>query len=132
MTIQRDDSTSSAEEVLVWTDDDAAFNETVPGMRRRIINGDGMSLCLWRIRSGVGPTPYAGHPDNEQFGLILAGQLDFRLGSDERRLLGPGDVYRAPQNMPHGDSRFIGDPDKNDEVWILDIFQPVREEYRDG
>jgi hypothetical protein len=34
--------------------------------------------------------------------------------------------------MPHGDSRFVGDPERDNEVWILDIFHPVREEYRDG
>jgi hypothetical protein len=116
----------------IWAFDERAFAEVSPGMRRRIFNGDGMSLCFWRIKSGVGPTPYAGHPDNEQFGLIIAGHLDFRIGSEERTVLGPGDVYWAPRDMPHGDSKFIGDPDRDDEVWILDIFHPVRDEYRDG
>jgi mannose-6-phosphate isomerase-like protein (cupin superfamily) len=116
----------------IWAFDERAFTEVTPGMRRRIFNGDGMSLCFWRIKEGVGPTPYAGHRDNEQFGLIIAGQLDFRIGSEDRIVLGPGDVYWAPKDMPHGDSKFIGDPDKDDEVWILDIFQPVREEYRNG
>jgi mannose-6-phosphate isomerase-like protein (cupin superfamily) len=115
----------------VWRFDEDAFKESSAGMRRRIFNGDGLSLCFWRIKEGVGPTPYAGHPDNEQFGLIVAGQLDFRLGSDQRELLGPGDVYYAPKGFPHGDSHFIGDP-KHGEVWIVDIFQPVREEYRGG
>ncbi len=114
----------------IWPFEDARFAEVSPGMRRRIFNGDQLSLCFWRIDEGVGPTPYDGHPDNEQFGLIIAGQLDFRLGSDQRELLGPGDVYYAPKNHPHGDSRFTGDP-AHGETWILDIFSPVREEYRD-
>jgi mannose-6-phosphate isomerase-like protein (cupin superfamily) len=116
---------------LVWPYDDSAFKQTSPGMRRRIFNGKDMSLCFWRIADGHGPTPYDGHTNNEQFGLIIAGQLDFRLGSDRRALLGPGDVYYAPKNMPHGDSHFIGDP-THGEVWIMDVFSPVREEYRDG
>lgn len=116
----------------VWAFDDREFKEVSPGMRRRVFTGDGLSLCFWRIDDGVGPTPYAGHPDNEQFGLILAGHLDFRIGSAERAMLGPGDVYHAPTGMPHGDSRFIGDPEHGDEVWIVDIFNPVRDEYRDG
>jgi uncharacterized cupin superfamily protein len=99
------------DEPKIWHFGDDDFREVRPGMRRRIYNG--------------------GHPDNEQFGLIIAGQLDFRLGSDQRRLLGPGDVYYAPKNIPHGDSHFIGDP-ATGETWILDIFSPVREEYRDG
>ena len=117
----------------IWPYDDAAFRDTgTPGMRRRVFNGDGMSLAFWRIREGAGPTPYGGHPNNEQFGLIIAGHLDFRIGSDDRKLLGPGDVYWAPTDMPHGDSKFIGDPTRDGEVWILDIFHPVREEYRNG
>ena len=63
--------------------------------------------------------------------MTQLGQLDFRLGSDQRELLGPGDVYYAPKGFPHGDSHFIGDP-THGEVWILDVFQPVREEYRGG
>jgi cupin domain len=107
------------------------FREVRPGMRRRIFNGDALSLCFWRIKEEAGPTPYGGHPDNEQFGLIIAGELDFRLGSERRELLRPGDIYHAPRNMPHGDSKFIGDP-KHGETWILDIFSPPREEYRGG
>jgi len=122
----------SADTPKIWTYEDAAFSEASSGMRRRIFNGDGMSMCFWRIQGGSGPTPYAGHPENEQFGLIIAGHLDFRIGSDERVTLGPGDVYWAPKDMPHGDSRFIGDPTKGDEVWILDVFHPIREEYRNG
>jgi hypothetical protein len=115
----------------IWHFAENDFKEVRPGMLRRVFNGDGLSLCFWRIDSSTPPTAYDGHPENEQFGLIIAGQLDFRLGSEKRELLGPGDVYYAPQNCPHGDSRFLGDP-ATGETWILDIFRPVREEYRHG
>jgi quercetin dioxygenase-like cupin family protein len=115
----------------VFRFDDSAFRESSPGMRRRIFNGENVSLSFWRIKDGVGPTPYDGHPYNEQFGLIVAGQLDFRLGSERRELLKPGDVYYAPTGLAHGDSHFVGDP-AHGEVWIMDIFSPVREDYRNG
>ena len=116
----------------LWrADDDSSYREVKPGMRRRILTGDNMMLCLWRIKEGVGPTPYDGHPHNEQFGIILAGGLDFRLGGEERHRLGPGDVYWAPKNYPHGDSHFIGDP-RTGETWIADVFVPPREDYRNG
>jgi hypothetical protein len=114
----------------VFPEDDDGFREVRPGFRRRIITGDNVMLCFWRIREGVGPTPYDNHPDNEQFGIILKGQLDFRIGSSERTVLGPGDVYWAPKGTDHGDSLFIGDPD-HAETWILDLFVPPREEYRE-
>lgn len=115
----------------VWHHDDRAFKEIKPGFKRRVFTGHDMMLTLWRIRDGAGPTPYDCHPDNEQFGIILKGELDFRIGSDERRLLKPGDVYWAPKGYLHGDSQFIGDPESG-ETWILDMFTPPREEYRQG
>jgi hypothetical protein len=116
----------------LWrADQDDGFREVKPGMRRRILLGNDMMVCLWRIRDGVGPTPYDGHPHNEQFGIILRGELDFRLGGEERHLLRPGDVYWAPKGYPHGDSHFIGDP-QTGETWIADVFVPPREDYRDG
>ncbi len=118
-------------ERYIWRLSDDAFREVKPGFRRRIFNGNDLSLCFHRIANGAGPTPYDGHPENEQFGIILRGELDFRLGSEERTLLKPGDVYWAPRNYPHGDSHFIGDPETG-ETWILDIFAPPREEYRNG
>jgi mannose-6-phosphate isomerase-like protein (cupin superfamily) len=116
---------------FVFFDDESAFKEVRPGFRRRIITGNDVMLCFWRIREGSGPTVYDHHPDNEQFGIVLAGKLDFRIGSDEREMLGPGDVYWAPKGTLHGDSQFIGDPEHG-ETWILDLFVPPREEYRDG
>src|SRR3546814_17624680 len=101
-------------------------------MKRRIFNGDDMSLCFWRIKQGLGPTPYDGHPANEQFGLIIAGQLDFRIGSDERVTLGPGDVYWEPKDQPHGDSHLLGDPPTKAEGWNLAQHNPARAALRHG
>ncbi len=122
-------SQPSASDQRVWFLDDAAFVEVNPGMRRRVLPGNDMMLCFWRIKSGVGPTPYGDHPEHEQFGIIVAGHLDFRINSGERSVLGPGDVYWAPAGCDHGDSLFRGDPDRNDEVWIVDMFCPNRDEY---
>ena len=107
------------------------YRERKPGFRGRILAGDDMMVALWRIKDGHGPTPYDNHPDNEQFGIILRGKLDFRLNSGERTVLGPGDVYWAPRGCDHGDSRFIGDPETG-ETWIADIFHPPRDDYRSG
>jgi hypothetical protein len=46
-------------------------------------------------------------------------------------VLGPGEVYLAPRSVWHGDSVFIGDDELN-EVWILDVFSPPREDVRNG
>jgi len=116
----------------VWlASEDSAYREVRPGFRRRIVTGDEAMLCLWRIREGVGPTPYDNHPVNEQFGIVLRGSLDFRIAGETRHRLGPGDVYWAPRGCDHGDSRFIGDG-ASGETWIADLFVPPREDYRGG
>ena len=62
------------------------------------------------------------HP-HEQVGMILAGKVRFIIGGEEK-LLGPGDFYRIPGNTPHKVITL------DEPARALDIFTPVREEYR--
>ncbi len=118
---------------LVWFFDDDAFEETArPGFRRRIIDGDQLQLVFWRIADGAEGSFLHNHDHNEQLGVIVRGKLDFRIGGhdvEERKVLGPGDVYLAPKSVWHGDSVFIGD-DEYGECWILDVFAPPRGDLR--
>ena len=111
------------------------FNETDrAGFRRRVINGELLQLCFWRIDGGATGSFLHHHVEQEQLGIIVRGKLDFRIGepADETRVvLGPGDVYLAPRSVWHGDSVFVGDDELN-EVWILDVFAPPREDLRNG
>lgn len=117
-----------------FLEDDAFRDTDRPGFRRRIINGDGLQLCFWRIAGGAVGSFIHRHPDHEQLGIVVRGQLDFRIGDEHdptRVVLGPGEIYLAPKGVWHGDSIFVGD-EEHDEVWILDVFHPVREELRHG
>jgi len=113
--------------------DDAAFKETDrPGFRQRVITGDQLQLCFWRITGGSTGSYLHHHTDNEQLGIIVRGQLDFRIGQPEdedRVVLSAGDCYLAPQHVWHGDSVFIGDEEYG-ECWILDVFAPPREDLQ--
>jgi hypothetical protein len=116
--------------------EDAAFKETDrPGFRRRVITGDGLQLCFWRIAGGAKGSYLHRHATEEQLGIIVRGALDFRISDDpentERIVLKEGEVYLAPKNVWHGDSLFIGD-DELDECWILDVFAPPREDLKNG
>jgi quercetin dioxygenase-like cupin family protein len=62
------------------------------------------------------------HP-HEQVGLILKGRATFFVGGEEKTL-GPGDMYRAPGGVRH---RVVA---LDEPVQVIDIFCPVREEYR--
>ena len=74
--------------------DDEEFVETDrPGFRRRIVNGDGMQLCFWRISGGAKGSFMHNHEEHEQLGIVIRGGLELRIGDSdtgERRVLGPG------------------------------------------
>ena len=62
------------------------------------------------------------HP-HEQVGMLLKGRAIFYIGGEEKTL-GPGDFYRIPGNVKH---RVVV---LDEPTEALDIFCPVREEYR--
>jgi mannose-6-phosphate isomerase-like protein (cupin superfamily) len=115
--------------------DDEEFHDTDrAGFRRRVITGEHLQLCFWRIEGGASGSFMHKHDGNEQLGIIARGGLDFRIGDqddDERIVLGENDCYLAPQSVWHGDSIFVGD-DEYGECWIIDVFAPPRDDLRAG
>lgn len=119
--------------------DDGEFRETDrPGFRRRVITGERLQLCFWRIAGGATGSFLHKHDDHEQIGIVVRGALDFRIGdherdseNDERVVLREHEVYLARNGVWHGDSVFIGD-DEYGECWILDVFSPPRDDLRNG
>lgn len=116
-------------------DDDLFVDTDREGFRRRVITGDGLQLCFWRIAGGATGSFLHRHEDHEQLGIIVRGKLDFRINNDpdskERVVLGEGEAYIAPKGVWHGDSVFIGD-DECGECWILDVFAPPRDDLLAG
>ncbi len=116
-------------------DDDLFVETDREGFRRRVITGDGLQLCFWRITGGVTGSFLHRHEDHEQLGIVVRGKLDFRINDDpdseERVVLGEGEAYIAPKGVWHGDSVFIGD-DEYGECWILDVFTPPRDDLMAG
>lgn len=117
---------------LVWFLDEDAFEETDrPGFRRRIVTGDRLQLCFWRIAGGSEGSVLHHHPEHEQLGVVVRGRLELRIGDPEtapHSSLGPGELYLAPAGVWHGDSRFVGD-EEHGECWILDVFVPPRDDW---
>ena len=118
---------------LVYFLDEDAFHDTErDGFRRRVVTGENLQLCFWRIKGGASGSFLHHHVENEQLGIVMRGKLDFRIGEhdvQERIVLSAGEVYLAPREVWHGDSVFIGD-EETGECWILDVFAPPREDLR--
>ena len=112
-----------------FLEDDKFLDTDRPGFRRRVVTGDHLQMCFWRITGGATGSFLHHHVDNEQLGMVMRGKLDFRIGDDpesgERVVLDTGEAYLAPRHVWHGDSVFIGDEEYG-ECWILDVFAPPR------
>lgn len=65
--------------------------------------------------------PTHSHP-HEQLGLMIEGELDLRIG-DQERTVRPGDTYVIPSGVPHGARS------REARALVLDVFYPLREDY---
>lgn len=90
------------------------------GMKARLINGERATLAVIDIEpDGVAEEHH--HP-NEQLGLVVSGELTFRIAGEERTLQ-PGDVYSIPGNVPH---EAKAGPQG---ATVVDVFIPVRADW---
>jgi quercetin dioxygenase-like cupin family protein len=63
------------------------------------VPGEFMKFGIVTKPEGEGP-PLHEHPNEEQFSVILSGQMHFVLG-DEDRVVGPGTLIHIPRNTRH-------------------------------
>jgi quercetin dioxygenase-like cupin family protein len=95
--------------------------ELTTGVVGHPLIGQGAMLNLLDIEPDAG-VPLHDHP-HEQLGLVVSGELILTLDGTEHRL-GPMDAYQLDGNLAH--AARAGE----DGCRVLDIFQPVREDYR--
>jgi quercetin dioxygenase-like cupin family protein len=98
-----------------------ATKELAPGVTAKTFWGDKMLLSEVTIQPGC-VVPLHSHP-HEQSGVVLEGELSFTIGG-ETRIVHPGDMYIIPGGVEHTVTALKG------IVKVLDIFSPVREEYK--
>ena len=96
-------------------------HELAPGVTMRPLFGDGAMLNLIEFEPRATVREHS-HP-HEQLGLVLDGELVLAIDGVEHRL-GPGAAYQVPGDTPHA-AWTEGRPCR-----VLDVFQPVREDYR--
>lgn len=68
-----------------------------------------------------GVVPLHAHP-HEQIGYVARGAIEFTIG-ERVQVLRAGDAYVIPGNVPHGCHAL-------EDSLAIDIFAPVREEYK--
>ena len=95
--------------------------ELAPGVTMRPLFGEGAMLNLLAFEAGA-RVPEHDHP-HEQLGYVLEGELVLAIDGVEHRLR-PGDAYTIPGSVRHGAGC-------DEPCVVLDVFQPVREDYRE-
>jgi quercetin dioxygenase-like cupin family protein len=90
------------------------------GYNGKMVHGDKSSFVQWDIEAGA-PVPMHNHP-HEQIGFCLEGEFEFTVG-DETHVMCAGDVVVIPSMVMHGGKALTN-------CRFVDIFSPVREEYK--
>lgn len=101
---------------------DLEEEEILPGLRAKMIHGERMTLVYWNIDAGA-PLPEHSHP-HEQIVNLLSGAFELRVDG-KSSVMREGMVYTIPSNAPHGGHALT-------DCRILDVFSPVREDYKTG
>lgn len=94
--------------------------EIMPGFLGKMVHGEKMSLAFWEVCEGA-EVPAHHHP-HEQIMHVLEGTFEFTLDG-ATRTYGPGDIVLIPSGAVHSGRAVTA-------CRLLDVFSPVREEYR--
>jgi quercetin dioxygenase-like cupin family protein len=90
------------------------------GIQRQMIVGENLMICRLRLAPKV-VTPAHDHP-HEQITLVERGRVLFTIGA-EQRIANAGDVLHFPSGTWHGATML------DEEVILVDIFSPIREDF---
>lgn len=93
-----------------------------PGVTRTAFRGDNAIMVMNWLEPGMEVRPHS-HPF-EQLAYILVGRVRFTVG-DEVVEVGAGEVLRIPPDVVH-----CGEPVGDETAVNLDVFAPVRDDYR--
>jgi quercetin dioxygenase-like cupin family protein len=94
--------------------------EIIPGYRAEFLHSENMTLAYWTVAAGA-EMPTHSHV-HEQVANVLEGEFELVVNG-EQKVLRPGMVAIIPSDAPHC-GRAISD------CRILDVFHPVRDDYR--
>lgn len=92
------------------------------GVERAGFRGDNVLLVMNWLDPGMEVNPHS-HPF-EQVVFIVKGRMRFTVGDDVLEC-GPGSLVRIPPDVVH-----CGEPIGDEQVLNLDVFSPIREDYR--
>ncbi|MEO9660170.1 cupin domain-containing protein [Maribacter dokdonensis] len=94
--------------------------EIMPGFHGKLIHTDQISMAFWEVEKGA-IVPEHAHM-NEQIMHVIEGEFQFTLDGDTK-IYHPGDIVIIASHKKHSGIALT-------PCRLLDVFSPVREEYR--
>jgi quercetin dioxygenase-like cupin family protein len=99
------------------------IEQTAEGIERQMLVGENMMICRFRFAPFL-VTPEHEHP-HEQMTIVERGRVRFFIEGQER-IATAGDILHFPPNCWHGATMM------DQEVVLIDIFSPLREDFLNG
>ena len=90
------------------------------GIERQMVVGENIMICRFKFVPFL-VTPAHRHP-HEQMTFVMQGKVNFIIGEEEK-IVSAGDVLHFPSNTWHGATML------DEEVVLIDIFSPIREDF---
>jgi quercetin dioxygenase-like cupin family protein len=108
----------SAAQHLNWSEIPVEY--PAEGIERQMVVGERIMIVRFRFKPFL-VTPEHTHP-HEQMSLIISGRVRFFIEGEEL-IVSAGDVLHFPSNCLHGATMM------DEEVVLIDIFSPIREDF---
>lgn len=103
-----------------WNWDTIPREPLSDGIFRQMIHGERLMICRLTIAPGTATTEH--DHMHEQMTIVEKGRVRFIVGQEEK-VFGPGDVILLPSGLWHGATML------DEEVILIDIFSPIREDF---
>ena len=100
--------------------DDLKALTLAPGINARIVTGDSMTVTHVRLDAGA-RLPEHKHV-HEQVVNVISGELELIVAGTSH-ILKAGQVFVLASNVPHA-------ANANADCYVIDVFHPVREDFR--
>jgi quercetin dioxygenase-like cupin family protein len=94
--------------------------EIVPGYKARFIHSENMTIASWNIKKGYSLPEHSHH--HEQLSCVTEGEFEL-IVNGEKQILNSGKIAVIPSNAKHSGKAIT-------DCKIIDIFNPVREDYK--
>jgi quercetin dioxygenase-like cupin family protein len=107
--------------MIVTNLEEVSEKELFPGLSAKFVHSAHVTVSYWTVKAGA-LLPEHAHP-HEQISNVLEGEFEIVIDG-EPMILKPQTVTVIPSNAKHS-GRALTD------CKIIDVFYPVREDYRD-